>query len=69
MLVILVQNLKGIAIVMTNVAKVSDVDQTTAQHHSDLIQTMIAVMFQLLVMKIFAQVFTSVTLMKVAAIL
>ena len=69
MLVILVQNLKGIAIVMTNVEKVSDVDQTTAQHHSDLIQTMIAVMFQLLVMKIFAQVFTSVTLMKVTAIL
>ena len=69
MLVILVQNLKGIVIVMNNVKKVSDADQTIAQHHLDLIQTMIAVMFQLLVMKVFAQVLTSVTLMKVTAIL
>ena len=69
MLVILVQNLKGIVIVMNNVEKVSDADQTIAQHHLDLIQTMIAVMFQLLVMKVFAQVLTSVTLMKVTAIL
>ena len=68
-LVILVQNLKGIVIVMNNVKKVSDADQTIAQHHLDLIQTMIAVMFQLLVMKVFAQVLTSVTLMKVTAIL
>ena len=35
-LAILVQNLKETVTLMTNVKKVSDVDQTIAQHHLDL---------------------------------
>ena len=43
-LVILVQNLKETVILMTNVKKVSDVDQTIVQLHLDLMNTQIAVM-------------------------
>ena len=45
-LAILVQNLKETVTLMTNVKKVSDVDQTIAQFHLDLIHTQIAVMLQ-----------------------
>ena len=45
-LVILVQSLKETVILMTNVWKVSDVDQRIAWLHLDLIHTQIAVMLQ-----------------------
>ena len=43
-LAILVQNLKGIVTLMTNVKEVSDVDQTIVQIPMDLMHTQIAVM-------------------------
>ena len=55
-LAILVQILKAIVTLMTNVNMVSDVDQTIAYLHLDLMQTQIAVMLQLLERKIFAHV-------------
>ena len=54
-LVILVQNLKVTVTLMTNVKKVSDVDQTIAQFHLDLKSIQIAVMQQLSEMRIFVQ--------------
>ncbi len=54
-LVILVQNLKETVTLMTNVKKVSDVDQTIVLLHLDLMPTQIAVMMPLLEMRIFAQ--------------
>ncbi len=54
-LVILVQNLKETVTLMTNVKKVSDVDQTIVQLHLDLIHIQIAVMMQLSELRIFAQ--------------
>ena len=59
-LAILAQNFMGTVTLITNVQKVLDVDQTIVWLHLDLIQTQIAVMLQLLEMKIFAQVSTSV---------
>ena len=54
-LVILVQILMETVILMTNVKKVLDVDQTIARLHLDLMHTQIAVILQLLEMMIFAQ--------------
>ena len=54
-LVILVQNLKETVTLMTNVKKVSDVDQTIAWIPLDLMLTQIVVMLQMLEMRIFAQ--------------
>ena len=54
-LVILVQNLKETVTLMTNVKKVSDVEQTIAQFHLDLMLIQIVVILQLLVMRNFAQ--------------
>ena len=68
MLVSLVQNLKGTAISVTNVKKVLDVDQTIAITLLDLIITQIAVMLQLLEMRIFAQLMNLVKSMKVTVI-
>ena len=67
-LVILVQNLKGTVTLMTNVKKVSDVDQTIAQLHLDLMHTQIAVMMQKLELRIFAQLMNLVKWMKVTVI-
>ena len=67
-LVILVQNLKETVTLMTNVKKVSDVDQTIALFHLDLMHIQIAVMMQLLEMRIFAQLMNLVKQMKVTAI-
>ena len=67
-LVILVQNLKEIVTLMTNVKKVSDVDQTIAQLHLDLMHTQIAVMMQKLDLRISAQLMNLVKQMKVTAI-
>ena len=67
-LVILVQNLKETVTLMTNVKKVSDVDQTIVQLHLDLMHTQIAVMMQLLEMRIFAQLMNLVKWMKVTVI-
>ena len=70
MLAILVQNLKGTVTLITNVAKVSnpDVDQTIAQLLWDLMQTQIAVIMQLIEMRISAQLMILVMLMKVTVI-
>ena len=59
-LAILVQILKVIVTLIVNVNMVSDVDQTIAYLHLDLMQTQIAVMLRLLGMKIFAHVSSSV---------
>ena len=64
-LVILVQNLKVTVTLMTNVKKVSDVDQTIAQIYLDLMLTLIVVILQFLVMRIFAQLMNLVKLVKV----
>ena len=53
-LVILVHNLKETVTLMTNVKKVSDVDQTIVQFHLDLKSIQIVVILQLLEMMIFA---------------
>ena len=68
MLVSRVQNLKGTAIFMTNVKKVLDVDQIIALTFLDLMYTQIAVMLQLLEMRIFAQLMNLVESMKVTVI-
>ena len=67
-LAILVQNLKETVTLMTNVKKVSDVDQTIAQLHLDLMHTQIAVMMQKLELRISAQLMNLVKQMKVTAI-
>ena len=67
-LVILVQNLKGTVTMITNVEKVLDVDQTIAQLHWDLIHTQIAVIMQLMEMRIFAEVMILAMWMKVTVI-
>ena len=67
-LVILVHNLKETVTLMTNVKKVSDVDQTIAQFHLDLIPIWIVVILQLLVMMISAQLMNLVKWMKVTVI-
>ena len=67
-LVILVQNLKETVTLMTNVKKVSDVDQTIVQIHVDLMHTQIAVMMQKLELRIFAQLMNLVKWMKVTVI-
>ena len=53
---------------MTNVKKVSDVDQTIVQLHLDLMPTQIAVMMQKLELRIFAQLMNLVKWMKVTVI-
>ena len=68
MLVSHVQNMKVTAIFMTNVNKVLDVDQIIAMTLLDLITTQIAVMLQLLEMRIFAQLMNLVKSMKVTVI-
>ena len=68
MLVILVHNLKETVTLMTNVRKVSDVEQTIAYLHSDLIPTQIAVILQLLETKISVQLMNLVKCMKVTVI-
>ena len=68
-LAILVQYLKGTVTMMINVEKVSDVDQIViAWIQMDLTHPQIAVMMQMLELKIFAQLMNLVKLMKVAAI-
>ena len=67
-LVILVQSFKVTVTLMTNVKKVSDVDQTIAQLHLDLMQIQIAVMMQKLELRIFAQLINLVKWMKVTVI-
>ena len=67
-LVILVQNLQATVTLMTNVKKVSDVDQTIALIHLDLMPTLIAVILQMLEMRIFAQPIYLVKWMKVTVI-
>ena len=67
-LVILVQNLKETVTLMTNVKKVSDVDQTIARLHLDLMPTQIVVILQLLAMRIFAQLMNLVKWMRVTVI-
>ncbi len=67
-LVILVQNLKETVTLMTNVKKVSDVDQKIVQIHLDLMEIQIAVMMQKLEMRIFAQLMNLVMWMKVTVI-
>ena len=54
-LAILVQNLKETVTFITNVKKVSHVNQTTVQLHLDMMHTQIAVMMSLMEMIIFAQ--------------
>ena len=68
MLVSRVQNLKATAIFMTNVKKVLDVEETIALTFLDLMYTQIAVMLQLLEMRIFAQLMNLVESMKVTVI-
>ena len=53
---------------MTNVEKVSDVGQTIVLIHLDLMHIQIAVMMQLLEMRIFAQLMNLVKWMKVTVI-
>ena len=53
---------------MTNVEKVSDVDQIIAWIHLDLMHPQIAVLMQMLDLKIFAQLMNLVKSMKVTAI-
>ena len=67
-LVILVQNLKETVTLMTNVKKVSDVEQTIAKLHLDLIPIQIVVILQLLEMMIFVQLINLVKMMKVTVI-
>ena len=68
-LVILVQYLKGTVTMMINVEKVSDVDQIViAWIQMDLTHPQIAVMIQMLELKIFAQLMNLVKSMKVTAI-
>ena len=67
-LAILVQNLKGTVTLMTNVKKVSDVDQTIAFILLDLMPTQIAVILQLWGMRIFVQLMNLVMWMKVTVI-
>ena len=67
-LAILVQNLKGTVILITNVKKVSDVVQTIVWLHMDLKHTQIVVMRQQLEMRIFAQLMNLVEQMKVTVI-
>ena len=67
-LVILVQNLKGTVILITNVKKVSDVVQTIVWLHMDLKHTQIVVMRQQLEMRIFAQLMNLAEQMKVTVI-
>ena len=67
-LVILAQNLKATVTLMTNVMKVSDVDQTIAMIILDLMSTPIVVMLLFLVMKISAQLMNLAKLMKVTVI-
>ena len=61
-LVILVQNLKETVTLITNVKKVSNVDQIIVLHHLDLMPTQIAVIL------IFAQLMNLVNWMKVTVI-
>ena len=68
MLVSHVQNLKATAIFMTNVEKVLDVEETIVLTFLDLMYTQIAVMLQLLEMRIFAQLMNLVESMKVTVI-
>ena len=63
------QNLMGIVTLTTNVDMVSDVDQTIAQLHLDLMHTQIVVMMQLLDLRISANLMNLVKLMKVTVIL
>ena len=68
-LAILVQYLKGTVTMMINVEKVSDVDQIViAWIQMDLTHPQIAVMMQMLELKIFAQLMNLVKSMKVTAI-
>ena len=67
-LAILVQNLKGTVILITNVKKVSDVVQTIVWLHMDLKHTQIVVMRQQLEMRIFAQLMNLAEQMKVTVI-
>ena len=68
-LAILVQYLKGTVTMMINVEKVSDVDQIViAWIQMDLTHPQIAVMMQMLELKIFAQLMNLVKWMKVTAI-
>ena len=68
-LVILVLNLKVTVTLMTNVKKVSDVDQTIALVILDLMTTKIVVILQLLEMRISAQLMNLVKWMKVTVTL
>ena len=68
MLVILVHNLKETVTLMTNVRKVSDVEQTIALICLDLIPTQIVVIQQLLEMRISVQLMNLVKSMKVTVI-
>ena len=67
-LVILAQNLKATVTLMTNVMKVSGVDQTIALIILDLMSTMIVVMLLFLVMMISVQLMNLVKSMKVTVI-
>ena len=68
-LAILVQYLKGTVTMMINVEKVSDVDQIViAWIQMDLTHPQIAVLIQMLELKIFAQLMNLVKSMKVTAI-
>ena len=69
MLAILVHNLKETVTLMTNVRKVSDVEQTIVQFHLDLKLIQIVVILQLLGMMIFAQLINLVKSMKGTVIL
>ena len=67
-LVILAQNLKATVTLMTNVMKVSGVDQTIALIILDLMSTPIVVMLLFLVMIISVQLMNLVKSMKVTVI-
>ena len=68
-LAILVQYLKGTVTMMTNVEKASDVEQIVIVWvQMDLTHPQIAVMMQMLELKIFAQLMNLVKSMKVTAI-
>ena len=67
-LVILVQNLKATVTLMTNVMKISGVDQTIALIILDLMSTPIVVMLLFLVMIISVQLMNLVKSMKVTVI-
>ena len=67
-LAILVQNLKGTVTLITNVKKVSDVDQTIARFRLGLTCTQIAVIVQALEVKISAQLMNPAKWTKVTAI-